>query len=128
MGVEPDVIVEAEGETEEQSSYRAKLPLTYIHRYTPEADFFFVASSSEKPASGLLSFRISGKQPEFWYPDSGRIEKCSVYEEKDGRTIIPMIFDPAGCLFCGVPRKGESRAGYAGFIEWNRGPFHGETH
>ena len=99
MGVEPDVIVEAEGETEEQSSYRAKLPLTYIHRYTPEADFFFVASSSEKPASGLLSFRISGKQPEFWYPDSGRIEKCSVYEEKDGRTIIPMIFDPAGAYF-----------------------------
>jgi len=99
MGVEPDVIVEAEGETEEQSSYRAKLPLTYIHRYTPEADFFFVASSSEKPASGLLSFRISGKQPEFWYPDSGRIEKCSVYEEEDGRTIIPMIFDPAGAYF-----------------------------
>jgi hypothetical protein len=99
LGVEPDVIVEAEGETEEQSSYRAKLPLTYIHRYTPEADFFFVASSSEKPASGLLSFRISGKQPEFWYPDSGRIEECSVYEEKNGRTIIPMIFDPAGSYF-----------------------------
>jgi len=99
MGVEPDVIVEAEGETEEQSSYRAKLPLTYIHRYTPEADLFFVASSSEKPASGLLSFRISGKQPEFWYPDSGLIEECSVYEEKNGRTIIPMIFDPAGSYF-----------------------------
>ncbi|MCP4755938.1 MAG: hypothetical protein GY866_34190, partial [Proteobacteria bacterium] len=99
MGVEPDVIVEAEGETEEQSSYRAKLPLTYIHRYTPEADFFFVASSSEKPASGLLSFRITGKQPEFWYPDSGRMEKCSVYEEKNGRTIIPMVFDPAGAYF-----------------------------
>jgi hypothetical protein len=99
LGIEPDVIVEAEGETEEQSSYRAKLPLTYIHRYTPEADFFFVASSSEKPASGLLSFRISGKQPEFWYPDSGRIEECSVYEEKNGRTIIPMIFDPAGSYF-----------------------------
>jgi len=29
MGVEPDVIVEAEDETEEQSSYRAKLPINY---------------------------------------------------------------------------------------------------
>ena len=47
----------------------------------------------------MLSFRISGKQPEFWYPDSGCIEKCPVYEEKDGRTIIPMIFDPAGAYF-----------------------------
>ncbi|MCF7849604.1 MAG: hypothetical protein K9M45_12200, partial [Kiritimatiellales bacterium] len=99
LGVEPDVIVEAENETEETSSYRGKLPITYIHRYTSEADFFFVASSSEKTASGLLSFRISGKQPEFWYPDSGRIEKCAMYEEKDGRTIIPMVFDPAGAYF-----------------------------
>jgi hypothetical protein len=99
MRVEPDVIVEAEGEIEEQSSYRAKLPLTYIHRYTPDADYYFVASSLEEPASALLSFRISGKQPEFWYPDSGRIEKCTVYEEQDGRTIIPMIFDPAGAYF-----------------------------
>jgi len=99
LGVDPDVIVEAEGEIEETSSYRGKLPITYIHRYTPEADYYFVASSSESPASGLFSFRISGKQPEFWYPDSGRIEKCTVYEEKDGRTIIPMIFDPAGAYF-----------------------------
>ena len=99
LEVEPDVIVEAEGETEEQSSYRAKLPITYIHRATPEADFFFVASSSEKTASGLLSFRISGKQPEFWYPDTGRIEKCAVYEVREGRTIIPMIFDPAAACF-----------------------------
>ena len=99
IGVEPDVIVEWEGETEEPSSYRGKLPITYIHRYTPEVDYYFVASSSEKAASGLLSFRISGKQPEFWYPDSGRIEKCAVYEEKDGRTIIPMLLDPAGACF-----------------------------
>ncbi|MCP4196001.1 MAG: hypothetical protein GY762_02530, partial [Proteobacteria bacterium] len=99
LGVKPDVIVEAEGETEEQSSYRGQLPITYIHRYTPEVDYYFVASSSEKTASGLLSFRITGKQPEFWYPDSGRIEKCTVYEEKDGRTIIPMVFDPAGACF-----------------------------
>jgi len=98
-GVEPDVIVEAEGDTEFQSSYQGKLPINYIHRYTPEADYYFVASSLEETASGLLSFRISGKQPEFWYPDSGRIEKCAVYEEKDGRTIIPMVFDPAAAYF-----------------------------
>jgi len=99
MGVEPDVIVEWEGESEETSSYRGKLPITYIHRYTPGADYYFVASSLEQTASGLLSFRISGKQPEFWYPDSGRIEECAVYEEKDGRTIVPMLFDPAGAYF-----------------------------
>jgi len=108
IGVEPDVIVETEGNNIEQSSYRAQLPLTYIHRYTPEADLFFVASSSEKPSSGLLSFRIRGKQPEFWYPDSGRIKKCPVYEEKGARTIIPMIFDPAGAYFVVFRKKAET--------------------
>jgi len=99
LGVQPDVIVEMEDATEETSSYRAKLPLTYIHRKTADEDFYFVASSLEKPASALLSFRISGKQPEFWHPESGRIEPCPVYEEKDGRTIIPLVLDPAGSLF-----------------------------
>jgi hypothetical protein len=99
LGVEPDVIVKAEDEPEDKSSYRAKLPLTYIHRKTSDADIYFVASSLEKPSSALLSFRIAGKQPELWYPGSGRIEKCPVYEEKDGRTIIPMVLDPAGSVF-----------------------------
>jgi len=93
LGVEPDVIVEAEGEN------RGKFPINYIHRTTPEAEIYFVSSSSEKISSGLLSFRVSGKQPEFWHPDTGRIEACPVYEQKDGRTVVPMVFDPAGSVF-----------------------------
>jgi len=102
LGVEQDVIVEGEGEN------KGKLPINYLHRYTPEADFFFVSSSLESPSSGLLSFRISGKQPEFWYPDNGRIEACPVYEEKDGRTIVPMIFDPCGSVFVVFRDKADS--------------------
>ncbi len=93
LGVEPDVIVEAEGEN------RGKFPINYIHRTTEEAEIYFVSSSLEKPSSGLLSFRVSDKQPEFWYPDSGRIEVCTVYEQKNGRTLVPMVFDPAGSVF-----------------------------
>ena len=81
LGVHPDVIVEMEDETEEKSSYRVKLPLTYIHRKTADEDIYFVASSLEKPASARLSFCTACKQPEFWYPDSGHIEPCLVYEE-----------------------------------------------
>ncbi len=108
LGVQPDVIVEMEDQTEERSSYRAQLPLNYIHRKTADEDFYFVASSLEKPASARLSFRIAGKQPEFWYPDSGRIESCAVYEEKDGRTIIPMVLDPAGSVFVVFREKANS--------------------
>jgi hypothetical protein len=44
-------------------------------------------------------FRVSGKMPELWYPDTGRIEEAPVWREVDGRTIVPLHFDPAGSVF-----------------------------
>ena len=93
LGVRPEVIVEAERPN------AGKLPINYLHRTTNEAEIYFVSSSSEQPTSGLLSFNVSGMQPEFWHPDSGRIEACPVYAQKDGRTLLPMVFDPAGSVF-----------------------------
>ena len=93
LGVQPEVIVKAERPN------AGKLPINYLHRTSPEAEIYFVSSSSEQPTSGLLSFNVSGMQPEFWHPDSGRMEACPVYEQKDGRTLVPMVFDPAGSVF-----------------------------
>lgn len=104
LGVEPDVVVEAEGEN------RGKFPINYIHRTTPEAEIYFVSSSSEKPSSGLLSFRVTGKQPEFWHPDTGRTEPCPVYEVKNGRTLVPLLFDPCGSVFVVFRNKPASAA------------------
>ena len=33
------------------------------------------------------SFRVAGKQPELWHPESGRIAPLAAYEEKDGCTL-----------------------------------------
>ena len=99
LGVSPDVIVEAKGPNKD------KLPINYIHRNTPEADIYFISSSLETPSSGLLSFRITGKQPELWHPDNGYIEACPVYEVKDGRTVLPLVFDPCGSVFVVFRKK-----------------------
>jgi len=92
LGVAPDFIAQTQKPIEDY-------PLDYIHRHTEDTDIYFVASFQKEASSALCSFRITGKRPELWYPDSGRIEPCAVYEQRDGRTWIPLCFDPYGSVF-----------------------------
>ena len=71
----------------------------YIHRYTDDADIYFISANSDNTPTGLFSFKGSDRVPELWYPDMGKIEKCAVYSYKDGRTQIPLLFDRYGSVF-----------------------------
>jgi hypothetical protein len=51
-------------------------------------------------------FRVAGRRPELWWPDTGRIECPAVYEERDGLTRVPIHFDPSGSVFV-VFRRGD---------------------
>ena len=44
------------------------------------------------------SFRVTGKAPEFWHPDTGAVEPAS-YRVENGRTIVPLRLDPNDALF-----------------------------
>ena len=78
---------------------RQDAKLHYIHRNVEGAEVYFVASPSLQAEDFTATFRVSGKQPEFWHPDSGRMEPCAVWREADGRTEVPLHFDPAGSVF-----------------------------
>ncbi|GHV07761.1 hypothetical protein FACS1894160_0900 [Bacteroidia bacterium] len=73
--------------------------LNYIHRSIEGMDYYFVACPSLKGEDVACTFRVSGKTPEFWHPDTGEIETVPVYEEKDGLTTIPIRFGPSGSVF-----------------------------
>lgn len=75
------------------------LVLHYIHRHAGDADFYFVASASPNAGTTQCTFRVSGRIPELWRPDTGTMEPCVVYEESGGTTRIPLHFDPAGSVF-----------------------------
>ncbi|MEI6644439.1 MAG: glycosyl hydrolase [bacterium] len=60
---------------------KAGLDLHFVHRTIKDADVYFVANSSPRGGSVKCRFRVSGKVPELWYPESGRIEAVSVYEQ-----------------------------------------------
>ena len=84
--------------------------LRYIHRKTEAADIYFVANlnasmpraagaPSADPTVAECRFRVTGKQPEIWHPDTGQIEKPALWHEADGIVTLPLAFEPAGSLF-----------------------------
>jgi hypothetical protein len=73
--------------------------IRYIHRNIEGDEVYFVASGVPEARRFLCTFRISGKTPELWWPDTGRIEAVSVFKEEQGRTSIPLSFDPYGSVF-----------------------------
>ncbi|MCX6896688.1 MAG: glycosyl hydrolase [Verrucomicrobia bacterium] len=85
-GVKPDFSAVPEG-------------LRFIHRRIGDADVYFVANRSQRAVESLCSFRITGKRPELWQPETGVMEKAAAYEEKDGITRVPLRFDPSGSVF-----------------------------
>ena len=73
--------------------------LDWIHRRVGQAEVYFVANRSEEPRELLLSFRVAGRAPELWNPDSGERRFAAAYEIRDGRTLTPLSLDPCGSVF-----------------------------
>ncbi len=97
MGVPPDF------DYLTQSSERS---LRYIHKQIGQTDLFFVANEKPHPEEAVCSFRVVGKRPELWWPDSGRIERAAVYDEAGGCVRLPIRFDASGSVFV-IFRAGE---------------------
>ena len=73
--------------------------IIYCHRQLPGTEIYFVSNQRGKFDSVDCSFRITGKTPELWNPETGSIEPAPVWREENGRTIVPLQFNPAGSVF-----------------------------
>src|SRR5690606_30180283 len=78
----------------------------------------FVSNQSEKAASYMASFRVTGKQPELWDPVTGEIRDAKAFRQEDGGTIVPLDLNPYGAVFVvfrrsiGENENGESERNY----------------
>jgi hypothetical protein len=90
MAVPPDFTYQTKSATKS---------LRYIHRNVDGTDIYFVANKYPQPEQAVCSFRVSGKRPELWYPDTGRIERPAAYDEVDGAVRVPISFDSVGSVF-----------------------------
>jgi len=77
----------------------AESKLVCGHRIAGQADIYFVSNQRRQTDIADCTFRVSGKTPELWHPDTGLIERAPVWHEQDGRTTVQLGFDPAGSVF-----------------------------
>lgn len=73
--------------------------LRYIHRATAETDFYFISNPQAWATTANCSFRVSGKTPELWWPETGRIEHAGMFQERNGLTHVTIPLTPAGSVF-----------------------------
>ncbi len=83
--------------------------LSYTHRVAGKADIYFVSNQRRQFDSADCTFRVSGKIPELWHPDTGVIESAPVWSAQNGRTKVRLNFDPAGSVFV-IFRRAPGRA------------------
>jgi len=82
--------------------------LLYCHRELPDADIYFVSSQGHRFDSAECDFRCDGRVPELWNPQTGAMQPAPVWREENGRTIVPLQFDPAGSVFVVFRQKVKS--------------------
>ena len=90
--------------------------LDYIHRRTESEDIYFVSNKNNSWEEGDCVFRVFGKIPELWIPETGERHKQVVYDSVEGGTRVPLRLSPAGSVFVVFRQKAEEEH----FVSLNR--------
>ncbi|HVT82683.1 MAG TPA: glycosyl hydrolase, partial [Phycisphaerae bacterium] len=72
--------------------------IAWIHRRTPDADYYFVANRTDRAAEIQARFRVAGREAEIWHPDTGVSEPAS-YSIDGTRTTVPLHLDERESVF-----------------------------
>ncbi len=75
-----------------------KSKILYVHRHSPDLEIYWLNNRSAKANSAEISFRVSGKVPELWKPQTGKTSKVS-WQIENGRTDVSMEFEPWEAVF-----------------------------
>src|SRR5690606_37489521 len=83
----------------------------YLHRSAGDTDVYFVSNPTGAAGESACVFRVNGKTPELWWPESGKIEPAPAYAQKEqnGGTSVYLALGPRDSVFV-VFRKDTARA------------------
>ncbi|MDE2450062.1 MAG: hypothetical protein KGO22_13895 [Gammaproteobacteria bacterium] len=73
--------------------------IEWTHRRMADCDLYFLSNPSPVARRLEVTFRIAGRVPEIWSPDSGNTETPALWREEEGRTVVPLHLDPCGSTF-----------------------------
>ena len=74
--------------------------ISYTHRRDGEVDIYFVDNARQESLDEICRFRVGGKQPELWNPETGEIREIAVWKDNgNGTTDIPLHFESDEAFF-----------------------------
>ncbi|MHB8900129.1 MAG: glycosyl hydrolase, partial [Thermoguttaceae bacterium] len=71
----------------------------YLHRRTADMDLYFVANGADAPVRPDATFRVAGRRPELWDPETGGIVVPAVFEDLGDRVRLPLDLDRLQSVF-----------------------------
>ena len=72
--------------------------LRYVHRTMPGMEIYWVNNREQKYHAAACAFRVAGKTPMLWHPETGLTEPTS-YRIENGVTHIQLNLTPADAVF-----------------------------
>ncbi len=81
--------------------------IRYLHRTLDNTEIYWINKPAKDYLETSVSFRVSGKKPQIWHPDNGKIEDAS-YRIENGRTIVDLSLVPEDAVFVVFSGKAES--------------------
>jgi len=79
--------------------FSADRGLDFCHRRIGEADAYFVANSLGFAINATCSFRVAGKAPAPWRPETGEMQPAVVYERHGETTRLPLRLEAGESAF-----------------------------
>lgn len=73
--------------------------MAWKHRTDQDLDIFFVANQQAMTRTETISFRVDGRTPELWWPESGIIEPAPAFTLANGRVEVPITFHAQTSVF-----------------------------
>jgi hypothetical protein len=82
--------------------------ILFSHRRTADADFYFLSNQTDEALDLAPAFRVTGRDPELWHPDTGAIERLAVYEVGETSTRVPVRLAARASVFVVFRGKAET--------------------
>ncbi|RYY36505.1 MAG: hypothetical protein EOP46_06185 [Sphingobacteriaceae bacterium] len=99
------------------SSASGDAPVNYIHRTNEGDDIYFIANQRRTVEQLFCEFRINGKAPSFWNPDTGEITPARVYQSVGELTRMSLTMAASGSVFVVFSNKYQSEKSYLTIIK-----------
>jgi hypothetical protein len=81
------------------TSERQDTQIDYIHRRTDQEDIYFVRNKKARAEHIEITCRVTGKVPELWCPQSGRMHTVPAYNQTDQGTRLALSLESYGSVF-----------------------------